>query len=415
MNLDNKKLRAIFLGIAGCIVLSWLLHEPERISSWAGAVGAVISPFVVGAVLAFVLNVPMRGIERKLSGVKKNSLRRGLAIVLTMLVVLLVIAGVVWLLVPRLGETLQSLITQLPGFFTRLKESAQEFLEKHPDIMEFLNKNTSINSINWSSMLQQAVTWLTGSLSTILGGTITTVIGVGTGIFNAILSLVFGLYCLARKEVLASQARRIIYAFLPEKFCDETVRILRMTNTSFSNFISGQCLEAVILGAMFAVTMPIFRMPYMPLISVIIAITALIPIVGAFTGCVVGALFILVDSPIQAVWFVVLFLVLQQIEGNLIYPRVVGTSIGLPGMWVLVAVAVGGSLMGVSGMLLMIPVAAVLYALLREITQKRLAVRNVDSEKLKPQPPELRSRFKEAGKKRKEKRDKQKTKEADQK
>ena len=181
MNLDNKKLRAIFLGIAGCIVLSWLLHEPERISSWAGAVGAVISPFVVGAVLAFVLNVPMRGIERKLSGVKKNSLRRGLAIVLTMLVVLLVIAGVVWLLVPRLGETLQSLITQLPGFFTRLKESAQEFLEKHPDIMEFLNKNTSINSIDWSSMLQQAVTWLTGSLSTILGGTITTVIGVGTG------------------------------------------------------------------------------------------------------------------------------------------------------------------------------------------------------------------------------------------
>jgi predicted PurR-regulated permease PerM len=166
------------------------------------------------------------------------------------------------------------------------------------------------------------------------------VIGLSTGIFNGVLSFVFALYCLARKEILARQGRRLLYAIVPEKIADEVVRILRMSNSTFSNFISGQCLEAVILGLMFTVCMTIFGMPYMPLVSVTIAVTALVPIVGAFVGCIVGAFFILIDSPILAFWFVIMFLILQQIEGNLIYPRVVGTSIGLPGMWVLVAVAV---------------------------------------------------------------------------
>ena len=182
------------------------------------------------------------------------------------------------------------------------------------------------------------------------------------------------------------------------------VRILRMSNSTFSNFISGQCLEAVILGLMFTVCMTIFGMPYMPLVSVTIAITALVPIVGAFAGCIVGAFFILIDSPVLAFWFVVMFLILQQIEGNLIYPRVVGTSIGLPGMWVLVAVAVGGDLMGVGGMLLMIPLASVLYALIREFAHKRLATRDIAPEKLEAQPPLLKSDFRDKREKNKQKR-----------
>jgi predicted PurR-regulated permease PerM len=159
-----------------------------------------------------------------------------------------------------------------------------------------------------------------------------------------------------------------------------------MTNITFSKFISGQCLEAVILGAMFAVTMPIFNMPYVALVSVIIAVTALVPIVGAFVGCIIGAFFILVVDPALAFWFIVLFLALQQIEGNLIYPRVVGSSVGLPSMWVLLAVAIGGDLMGVGGMLLMIPVASVLYALARELTNKRLHERQIPNDKLQDQP-----------------------------
>ncbi len=403
MELNKKNIRNIFLGVAGCIVLYWILHEPERITSWFNAISAIISPFVVGAVLAFILNVPMRAIERALGKIKSNKGRRALAIVLTMLAVLLVLTGIIWLLVPQIIKTVETLIAQLPGFFERVKTGATGFLTRNPEIMAWLSNNTSLSSINWSAVLGEAFTWLSGSLGTILGGTISTVVGLGTGIFNAVLSLVFGLYCLAKKETLARQGRRILYAFFPERFGDETVRILRMTNSAFSNFISGQCLEAVILGSMFAVCMSIFRMPYMPLVSVIIAVTALVPIVGAFAGCAIGAFFILVDNPMQALWFIIMFLILQQIEGNMIYPKVVGTSIGLPGMWVLVAVAVGGDLMGVSGMLLMIPVAAVLYALLREFTDKRLAARNVDGNKLVPQPPELRSHFKEKSKKRKEK------------
>ena len=173
------------------------------------------------------------------------------------------------------------------------------------------------------------------------------------------------------------------------------IRILRLANSTFSNFLSGQCLEVLILGCLFAVSMAILRLPYIPLVSVLVAVTAFIPIVGAFVGCILGAFFILVNNPIQAVIFVVMFLVLQQIENNLIYPRVVGTSIGLPGMWVLVSVAVGGELMGVAGMFLMIPVASVLYTLLREVTNNRLLLRQIDEDKLVPQPPELRSHRKE--------------------
>ena len=175
-----------------------------------------------------------------------------------------------------------------------------------------------------------------------------------------------------------------------------------MANATFSNFISGQCLEALILGVMFAISMSIFGLPYMPLVSVIIAVTALVPIVGAFVGCILGAFFILVQNPAQAMFFVVMFLVLQQIEGNLIYPKVVGTSIGLPGMWVLVAVSVGGDLMGVGGMLLMIPLVSVLYALMREITDKRLAARGIDRDKVQDHPPELKSKFQEKRKMKKQ-------------
>jgi len=197
---------------------------------------------------------------------------------------------------------------------------------------------------------------------------------------------VFAIYCLIRKEILASQARRLLYSFVPERISDEVVRILRMTNATFSGFLSGQCLEACILGTLFAIVMSIFRMPYVPLISVLIAVTALIPIVGAFVGCAVGAFFILVSNPMQALWFVIMFLILQQLENNLIYPKVVGKSVGLSGMWVLLAVSVGGAVMGVAGMLFMIPVFSVLYTLLREITEKRIAVREIPREKVNAQP-----------------------------
>lgn len=400
MELNKKTLRNIFIGAAGCIVLYWLLHETERVTSWLKIIFGMFSPFLVGAAIAFVLNVPMRAIERGLKKIKQDGLRRAIALVLTLIAVVLVLTGVVYLLIPQITQTIESLISQLPAFIERVVKSVQDFLNQNPELMEWVSENTDFHSINWSSLAQKAVEFMTNSLSSIVDKAFSTVISLSTGIFNGVLSFVFALYCLARKEILARQGRRILYSVFPEKFSDETVRIFRMTNTAFSNFISGQCLEAVILGVMFAVAMSIFKMPYMPLVSVIIAVTALVPIVGAFAGCIIGAFFILVDNPVMAFWFVIMFLILQQIEGNMIYPRVVGGSIGLPGMWVLVAVAVGGATMGVGGMLIMIPLASVAYSLLKEFTEKRLAAKNIDRDKLQEHPPELMSGFK---KKRKEK------------
>ena len=395
MELSKKTLRSLIFGAASCIVLYWLLHETGRVTAVLKTGLTILTPFIAGAAVAFVLNVPMRGIEKGLSFLKKPGLRRGLAITLTLVAVSLVLTGVVYLLLPQLTEAIRSLVAALPDFFARLQEQANKYLSENPELMKWLTENTDFASIDWSSLIQRAVTFVSNSVTAIVDRAISTVISLGTGIFNGVLSFVFAIYCLGRKEILARQGRRILYAILPEKAGDETVRILRMTNSAFSNFISGQCLEAVILGLMFAVSMAIFDMPYMPLVSVVICVTALVPIVGAFVGCFVGAFFILVQNPGMAFWFVVMFLVLQQIEGNLIYPKVVGSSIGLPGMWVLVAVAVGGDLMGVGGMLIMIPLASVFYALAREFTEKRLAARNIPQEKLEPIPQEEKSRFQE--------------------
>ncbi|MDD6679589.1 MAG: AI-2E family transporter [Firmicutes bacterium] len=382
MQIDKKTLRSIFLGIVGCIVLYWLLHETARLMALLKGVLRISFPFLVGAVLAFVLNVPMRGIERCLHGIRKPGIRRTAAILLTFVAVFAVMAGTAVLLLPQIGETVEKLVSTLPAFFTRVQEQVTAYLEEHPEVMEWLVANTDFEKLDVQSLVEKVMSIVSNGFSSALDKTYSLLVSLFKSVFNAVIALVFSLYCMGRKEVLARQGRKLLYAFLPEKVCDNIVRILQMTNRTFSNFISGQCLEAVILGCMFAVAMLVFKMPYIPLVSVVIAVTALVPIVGAWVGCIVGTFFIMVDSMPLALGFVVLFLVLQQIENNLVYPKVVGTSIGLPGMWVLVAVTVGGELMGVFGMLLFIPLASVLYALSRELADRRIAERNIPSEKL---------------------------------
>jgi len=372
----------------------WLLHETTQVKSVFGFIGGIVSPFITGAAIAFVLNVPMRAIEGVLVKVKNEKVRRVLAVVLTFLAVLLIVALVFILLIPQLVDTVETLIPQLQKFFVGMEETIYSFLQDNPELMEWAT-NTGFMSIDWAGLAEKALTIIGNSVSTILGGTFSA-IGVVAGFFvDLVIAIVFAIYCLFQKEALAKQGRKLMYATFSEKICDNTIRILRLSNSTFSNFLSGQCIEVLILGCLFAISMAIFRMPYIPLVSVLVAVTAFIPVVGAFVGCIIGAFLILVANPIQAVWFVVMFLVIQQIENNMIYPRVVGTSIGLSGMWVLVAVAVGGSIFGVAGMFLMIPFASVLYTLLREYTDKRLVARQIAAEKLIPQPPELHSSFKE--------------------
>lgn len=404
MHIERKTLRNIFIGVAACIFFYWLLHETERVKTVWMFIKNLFSPFVVGAALAFVLNVPMRGIERWFSSVKNKSLRRVVAVLLTFIFIALVLFVVFRLLLPQIIETIENLIERLPVFINGIREQVEKFLSDNPQMMEWLWANTDLENFDWKSLIDQAVSIAGNSVTMILGGVWKTIAGLSTGIFNAVVSLVFAIYCLFRKEILSRQARRIAYSFLPEKVCDISIRILRLTNATFSNFISGQCLEACILGSLFAISMLIFRMPYIPLVSVLVAVTALVPIVGAFVGCILGAFFILVDNPLQAVWFVVMFLILQQFENNVIYPKVVGKSVGLPGMWVLLAVSIGGELMGVAGMLLMIPLSSVLYTLLREITAVRLERLGIEQSKLQDHPPEVRNRLAERHRKAREKR-----------
>ena len=393
MTIDKKLMHRIFALIAGAIIFAWLVLDTARATELFTTVWGLVAPFVAGAGVAFIFNVPMRAIERQLDGIRKEGLRRTLAILLTLFCLVLIIMFVFELLVPQIRLTLVSLSEKIPAFVDRTAQKLMILMEENPELGMWIQQAFQLESLDWSSILKDILTWLANQVSTVMGGAVNVIGNVTTGIVNTVISIVFAIYCLSRKEILARQGRRILYSVLSERRADEVIRVMRLTNSTFSNFISGQCLVAVILGCLFAVVMAVLKMPYIPLVSVIIAVTALIPVVGAFVGCIVGAFFILVNDPLQAVTFVAMFLVLQQLENNLIYPRVVGTSIGLPGMWVLVAVTVGGEVMGVGGMLVMIPLASVLYTLAREFTNKRLAERNIPESKLMEQPPEIKSRF----------------------
>ena len=401
MDANKKKWYSIFIGVAGLILFYWILHETDRAEAIWASFSSVIAPFVVGAAIAFIINVPMRSIERRLTGIKNVSLRRVVALLITVILVCIVLSVVFALLIPQVTKTAKDLAEdKFPQFITWLQTTATTFLADNPEMLQWVQENifTIFEKIDVAGWVQKILDTVSNSLTTIISSAFQAISGLFSIIFNAVISIVFAIYCLFRKEILARQGRRLLYALLPEKVSDKIVDIFRLSNKTFSNFLSGQCLEVCILGIMFAISMSIFRMPMVALVSVLVAVTAFIPLVGAFVGCGVGAFFILVDNlgdPMQAVWFVIMFLILQQIEGNLIYPRVVGTSIGLPGMWVLVAVTVGGELMGVFGMFLMIPLSSVLYALLREYTNYRLSKKEIPYEKLQDQPIELKSGFKE--------------------
>jgi len=404
LEVNKKTLFRIFLGTAGCIILYWLLNETDNVKRVLGAALNILSPFITGGCIAFILNVPMRFFENKLIKIESAGLRRVVALLLTFVAVALVLGGVFLLLIPQLKVTIQSFIPAVYQFLQEAGVKINEFLSENPDAMEMFQGSANGGTLDLTALVQKVASVLGDSISTILQGAVSTIGSVASFAMDLFVAIVFAVYCLFQKDTLARQGRKILYAFTKERFADRFIHILRLSNSTFSNFLSGQCIEVCILGAMIAVSMAILKMPYIPLVSVLVAVTAFIPIVGAWIGCAVGAFFMLVNDPMQAVWFVVMFLVVQQIEGNLIYPKVVGNSIGLSGMWVIVAISVGGDLFGIVGMLLMIPFASVIQTILREEVAVRVYHRKINPEKLEAQPPALKSHMKENREKNKEKR-----------
>ena len=389
MEWNRQNIKGLLLVVCGGVAFYCALQNLDVVWGAVRGLLGILAPFLLGGALAFVLNVPMRAIERHLL---KNSrrgakLRRPLALVLTLLAVLGVLALASLVIGPGIAEAVMSIIREIPAAFDRLQTQlnglAESLAEYLPVIQEWL---AGVN-IDWESLSRKVLeyaqalgTGLVSSGSGLIGGVV-------SGVSTFVIGLIFSFYILLQKEKLARQGRQVIYGLLPLRQADRTLDILRLASRTFSSFLSGQCLEACILGTLFVVAMTIFRMPYALLVGVLIALTALIPIVGAFIGCAVGALLIAIDNPWMALWFIVLFLVLQQIEGNLIYPHVVGSSVGLPSIWVLAAVTLGGSLMGITGMLFFIPLCSVVYALFRSYVKDRLAKKAVPAEKWRDPPP----------------------------
>ncbi len=388
--MEQKTIRTAALAAAAVLAGYWGLQNLAVLLAALRALLSLVSPFLLGCAIAFILNVPMRAVERRLPA-GAGGARRPLAFVLTLVLVLGVLALAGLVIVPKLGEAASSVAQQAQRFFTRLPAALAGLEERLPELQTAL----SGLDVDWQALSGKALELLqelgTSLVNSGMGGVasgVSLVGGVVSGISTFFIGLVFAVYLLLQKEKLGGQARRCLYALLPERAADRVLEVAALSNRTFSSFLSGQCLEAVILGSMFTVSMAVLRMPYAVLVGVLIALTALIPIVGAFIGCAVGALLILLSSPMQALAFIVLFLVLQQVEGNLIYPHVVGSSVGLPSIWVLAAVTVGGKLMGILGMLVFIPLCSVVYALFRRYVRDRLAARNIPAEKLAPPPPE---------------------------
>ena len=342
-------------------------------------IGQLIKPFCIGGIIAFILNVPMKQIERNLF-VKKDKykkLRRPLAYVITLICVLGILTIAMAIVIPELIETFATLIDRIPQTFYAVSDWAMGLGEKYPLIAPTIAEM----NIDWSSLSNVAVNFVKNLATNMVNSGIGIISNIIGGVTTFVIAFVFSIYVLIQKEKLLSQIKQICYALLPDKVTEKIMEIATLSNRTFSNFLSGQCVEAVILGTMFVIAMTIFGMPYAMLTGIIIAITALVPIFGAFVGCGVGVLLIFMEDPIKAVWFVVLFLILQQIEGNLIYPYVVGNSVGLPSIWVLAAVTVGGNLFGIAGILFFIPLCSVLYAIFKGFIKKRLKERKVPEKK----------------------------------
>lgn len=381
MNWNKQSLRGWLIVVCAGVAFFCALQNLGAVVGAAGALVGIFSPFLLGGAIAFVLNVPMRSIERHLfPRAKRSGGRRPLALLLTLLAVAGVLTLAVCVIGPGIGEAVASIADQLPGAMERLWAQIMALKQYLPLVEELLGQ-WDLN--DWKGIAQKAAevlqSWggsLVSSGSGIIGGVV-------SGVSTFVIGVIFSFYLLLQKERLARQGRQVLYALLPEGGADRVLGVLRLANRTFSSFLSGQCLEACILGLLFVVTMTIFRLPYALLVGVLIALTALIPIVGAFIGCAVGALLIAITDPIKALVFVALFLVLQQVEGNLIYPHVVGSSVGLPSIWVLAAVTIGGELMGVVGMLVFIPLCSVAYALFRDYVKGRLAEKHVPESKWK--------------------------------
>ena len=372
-NNSIKKMKDYIILILIAIFTYWGLNNINLIGKALAKIIAIFLPFILGGVIAFILNIPTTKIESYLLKTKKKKtdigIIRTVSIILSLLLFLSIILFVAFLLIPELVENIESLTKSIPSLITTVEEGTLELLAKYPDIQlqikDIFSQTGNIKDII-SNILNYIINGAVGLISSLVSGFVT--------FFTAI---IFSVYMLSQKEYLVRGTKKIIYATLPQSKADKLTKIGVLANQTFSKFISGQCVEAIILGLIIFIVCLIFRFPYALLIAVLTAITALIPIFGALIAMIIGVVLIGINSPIQAIIFMLVFQVVQQLEGNFIYPKVVGASVGLSPMWTLLAITVGGNIMGIPGMLIGLPIASIAYALIKETINYKLKEKQI--------------------------------------
>lgn len=374
-NLEIKK----WLILTSVILIGyWVVNNFSILGNFFSTILNILSPFILGSCLAFVLNIPMSFFEKKLSKIKtkkgnkiKNKkVLRFMSIVFAIFVIILIFTLIITLIVPELVNIVKMLVDNIP-FYT---EKISELFEKYGENISNISNMIQETNMNKEEIKEQIANQFSGLLTS----SISIIGSIVSAIANFIIGIIFAIYILIDKEKLQNQAKKILYAYLSKEKSDKIMKIGRVSNKTFRNFFTVQCLEATILGTLCMIGMIILKIPYAVPIGILVGVTALIPIVGAFIGVIIGAILILSIDPIKVITFIIFFLILQQVEGNLIYPRVVGNSVGLPGMWVLVAVTVGGSLGGILGMLIGVPFASIIYTLLKEDVNVKLKIKKLN-------------------------------------
>lgn len=365
-----KNRKVLMVALLLVVVLFW-----SRISEALSFLTGILKPFILGGALAFILNLPLSFLEKKvfrnLKG-RGEKFKRPLSIFLSLVFVLLLILILLLTVVPEVISAFESIISSIPSLVTRVESWSNDVLtpvlKNNPELLKSLETN-------WDSLLSKSLSFLKDGLSALLSSTLVAANSLISSITSFVVALIFAIYVLGDKERLERQFRSLLKAYTSKETEEYVLHVFSVLHRSFSSFISGQCLEAVILGSIFILVLSILRFPYSVMIGVVVMFSALLPIVGAFIACFFGAFIILLSSPVKALYFVVIFLIIQQLENNLIYPRVVGSSVGLPALWVFFAVTLGGALFGVVGMLFFIPVFSAVFVLLKEDVGRRIRLK----------------------------------------
>lgn len=357
------------------ILFYTVLQNTDLVAGWLSALGQILSPIFIGIIIAFIINLPLRFFENKVFARlnRKNGriwpkLRRGVCLFLSVLTLLGIVALVIGLILPQVKDTAVSMLKALPKQADNLIEDVKDWVVKlnlPVDMTKFFSE------IDWNSISKSLLSGITNTGGTVIVSTIDITSGIVGGLFNFVVGFALSLYILGSKEKLTAQLKRLSAAILSEKLHKKVLHVSRMSVDIFTGFITGQLTEALLIGIWCYLGMLVFNMPYAIMVSALISVTALIPVFGALIGTGFGALMIMFVSPLKAVGFVIYIIIIQQIDNNVIYPRIMGNSVGLPGIWVLCAVTVGGSLFGALGMLLSVPFCAVIYALTREFVVKK--------------------------------------------